>query len=41
MPWYDYYFEDGKADNSNMFSTDYWKDAMKMESVTMKNWGKK
>ena len=41
MPWYDYYFEDGKADNSNMFAADYWKDAMHMQSVTMSNWGKK
>lgn len=41
MPWYDYYFEEGKADHSNMFAADYWKDAMKAESVTMKNWGKK
>lgn len=41
MPWYDYYYEDGKSDVNNMFPADYWNDAMKMQSVTMDNWGKK
>ena len=41
MPWYDYYYEDGQASDSNMFPADYWRDAMQTESVTMANWGKK
>lgn len=41
MPWYDYDYEDGKSQTNNVFPTGYWKDAMKMQSVTMSNWGKK
>lgn len=41
MPWYDYDYEDGKSQTNNMFATDYWKDAMNMQSVTLSNWGKK
>ena len=41
MPWYDYDYEDGKSQTNNMFPADYWKDAMKMQSVTLSNWGKK
>lgn len=42
MPWYDYYFEDGKSQVNNMFPEDYWKDAMQMTyGVNMDNWKKK
>ncbi len=41
MPWYDYDYEDGKTQTNNMFPTDYWQDAMNMQSVTLSNWGKK
>lgn len=41
MPWYDHYYENGTSTQNNMFSADYWKDAMQMQSVTMNNWGKK
>lgn len=41
MPWYDYYYEGGTSTQNNMFPTDYWKDAMQMQSVTMGSWGKK
>ena len=42
MPWYDYYFENGKQTDSSFFPAEYWKDAMNMTNiVNMNNWTKK
>lgn len=39
MPWYDYYYEEGKVTDSTMFPADYWQDAMGMDNIiNMDNW---